>query len=122
VAARSVALGTGIVLPQLNEGKKRFLQWRLAAIIAAFDRTGRHAMANNSMLTPAQLQTLAPQLQLYVQQQLGIELGQFDAQFLLDFIADKIGKDIYNKALDDAQLALAARMESLQAAIWELEK
>lgn len=79
-------------------------------------------MANNSMLTPAQLQTLAPQLQLYVQQQLGIELGQFDAQFLLDFIADKIGKDIYNKALDDAQLALAARMESLQAAIWELEK
>ncbi|MCD5362392.1 MULTISPECIES: DUF2164 domain-containing protein [Chromobacterium] len=79
-------------------------------------------MANLSMLTPAQLQTLAPQLQQYAQQQFGIELGQFDAQFLLDFIADKIGRDIYNKALDDAQLALAARMESLQAAIWELEK
>lgn len=79
-------------------------------------------MANHSMLTPAQLQTLAPQLQQYAQQQFGIELGQFDAQFLLDFIADKIGRDIYNKALDDAQLALAARMESLQAAIWELEK
>ncbi|KMN37071.1 hypothetical protein VI26_05175 [Chromobacterium sp. LK1] len=79
-------------------------------------------MANHSMLTPAQLQTLAPQLQQYAQQQFGFELGQFDAQFLLDFIADKIGRDIYNKALDDAQLALAARMESLQAAIWELEK
>lgn len=79
-------------------------------------------MANHSMLTPAQLQALAPQLQQYAQDQFGIELGQFDAQFLLDFVADKIGRDIYNKALDDAQLALAARMESLQAAIWELEK
>ncbi|MCP1292078.1 MULTISPECIES: DUF2164 domain-containing protein [Chromobacterium] len=79
-------------------------------------------MANHSLLTPAQLQTLAPQLQQYAQDQFGIELGQFDAQFLLDFVADKIGRDIYNKALDDAQLALAARMESLQAAIWELEK
>ncbi|MBP4051321.1 DUF2164 domain-containing protein [Chromobacterium violaceum] len=55
-------------------------------------------------------------------EQLGLEIGNFDARFLLDFIAEKVGRDIYNKALQDAQTALSARMESLQAAIWELER
>ncbi|POZ61354.1 DUF2164 domain-containing protein [Chromobacterium alticapitis] len=79
-------------------------------------------MATPSLLSESQLEQLAPQLQQYLSDQLGMEVGGFDARFLLDFVAEKIGRDIYNKALQDAQTALAARMESLQAAIWELEK
>lgn len=79
-------------------------------------------MPSQSMLSQQQLQQLAPELQDYLAVQLSIEIGQFDAQFLLDFVAAKIGRQIYNKALEDAQQALSSRMESLQAAIWELEK
>jgi len=79
-------------------------------------------MSNLSMLDQQQLQILAPELQRYLADQLEVEIGQFEAQFLLDFVAAKIGRQIYNKALDDAQQALSSRMESLQAAIWELEK
>lgn len=80
------------------------------------------AMSSQSMLSQQQLQQLAPELQDYLATQLNLEVGQFDAQFLLDFVAARIGRQIYNKALDDAQQALSSRMESLQAAIWELEK
>ncbi|OQS45747.1 DUF2164 domain-containing protein [Chromobacterium violaceum] len=79
-------------------------------------------MAAPHFLSDSQLQQLAPQLQQYLSEQLGLEIGNFDTRFLLDFIAEKVGRDIYNKALQDAQTALSARMESLQAAIWELER
>ncbi|UTH76486.1 DUF2164 family protein [Chromobacterium sp. IIBBL 290-4] len=79
-------------------------------------------MANSFKLGESQLHYLAPRLQAYMNEQLGVELGGFDARFLLDFLAEELGREIYNKALQDAQAALAARMESLQAAIWELEQ
>ncbi|MEO9384819.1 DUF2164 domain-containing protein [Chromobacterium phragmitis] len=79
-------------------------------------------MASPHFLSDAQLQQLAPQLQHYLSEQLAVDIGNFDARFLLDFIAERVGSEIYNKALQDAQTALAARMESLQAAIWELER
>ncbi|MDF0606868.1 DUF2164 domain-containing protein [Neisseriaceae bacterium TC5R-5] len=77
---------------------------------------------SDSMLSQQQIQTLVPVVQQYFQDNLEVELGQFDTQFLLDFLIRKVGREIYNQALTDAQLALSARMESLQAAIWELEK
>ncbi|QEL57634.1 DUF2164 domain-containing protein [Chromobacterium paludis] len=79
-------------------------------------------MAQTYLLSEEQLQTLTPRLQTYLAEQLGVEAGGFEARFLLDFLAQEMGRAIYNKALQDAQTALAARMESLQAAIWELEK
>lgn len=83
---------------------------------------GIHTMTAHVTLSPQQLQQLAPALQSYLSSQLQLEIGSFDAQFLLEFVAQQIGRDIYNQALADAQLALSQRMESLQAAIWELEK
>ncbi|POB00104.1 DUF2164 domain-containing protein [Chromobacterium sinusclupearum] len=79
-------------------------------------------MANPYQLGESQLQQLAPRLQRYMAEQLGVEVGGFEARFLLDFLAAELGREIYNKALQDAQAALATRMESLQAAIWELEQ
>lgn len=79
-------------------------------------------MPSQSMLSQQQLQQLTPALQAYLAQQLQLEVGSFEAQFLLDFVATQIGRHIYNQALEDAQQALSRRMESLQAAIWELEK
>ncbi|MGE8357708.1 MAG: DUF2164 domain-containing protein [Microvirgula sp.] len=79
-------------------------------------------MASPALLNQQQIQALAVDVQRYLRDSLDVELGQFDVQFLLDFIIDKAGREIYNQALNDAQTALAGRLESLQAAIWDLEK
>ncbi|OWY39069.1 hypothetical protein CEK28_09280 [Xenophilus sp. AP218F] len=79
-------------------------------------------MAAQALLSQQQLQSLTPALQTYLRDQLGVEVGGFDAQFLLEFVAGQLGREIYNRALADAQAALSVRMEALQAAIWELEK
>ena len=73
-------------------------------------------------LTQPQLAELAAQIQQHLAVEHEVELGGFDAQALVLLVADRIGPAIYNKALADARSALDARMESLQSALWELER
>lgn len=61
-------------------------------------------------------------IQLYFTEELDIELGQFDAQFLLDFFSEEIGPYFYNRGLYDAQSLLEDRMESISEAIYDIEK
>ncbi len=61
-------------------------------------------------------------IQLYFREELDQDLGQFDAEFLLDFFAEEVGAYFYNRGLYDAQAILEKRMESLGEAIYELEK
>lgn len=65
---------------------------------------------------------LVRRLQLYFQEELRQRIGQFDAEFLLDFISAELGVYYYNRGLSDAQAVLAARMEDLQDAIFQLER
>ncbi|MFC6672585.1 DUF2164 domain-containing protein [Marinobacterium aestuariivivens] len=58
----------------------------------------------------------------YFQEELEQEIGQFDAEFLLDFFAGEIGGCFYNRGLEDAQTVLQARLDSIAEAIGELEK
>ena len=57
-------------------------------------------MASPSLLNQQQIQALAVDVQRYLRDSLEVELGQFDVQFLLDFIIDKAGREIYNQALN----------------------
>ncbi len=61
-------------------------------------------------------------IQLYFQEELGQELGGFDAEFLLDFFAEEMGAYFYNRALYDAQAIMQRRLEDFGEAIFELEK
>jgi uncharacterized protein (DUF2164 family) len=54
--------------------------------------------------------------------ELDVDLGQFDADFLLDFISKEMGNLYYNQGLYDAQTVLAANMDSLTDAIYQLEQ
>lgn len=72
---------------------------------------------------PAQhKEQLIQKLQHYMRQELEIELGQFDADFLLDFISKEMGSLYYNQGLYDAQTVLVDRMDTLSDAIYQLEK
>ncbi|MGJ8680659.1 DUF2164 domain-containing protein [Paraglaciecola sp.] len=65
---------------------------------------------------------LIEKLQKYMSSELDVELGQFDADFMLDFISKEMGKIYYNQGLYDAQAVLTDKLDSLTDAIYQLEK
>lgn len=65
---------------------------------------------------------LVEKLQRYFDNELDQELGQFDAEFLLDFIAKEIGVYFYNRGLYDAQAVLDHKFDELKDAIEQIEQ
>ncbi len=65
---------------------------------------------------------LIDKIQTYFQDELDRDLGQFEADFLLDFFAKEMGSFFYNQGLRDAQSVLEERLETINDAIYEIEK
>lgn len=65
---------------------------------------------------------LVRKLQLYFTEELGQKIGQFDAEFLLDFISRELGAYYYNRGLPDAQAALLLKLDDVQDAIYQLQQ
>lgn len=70
---------------------------------------------------PDEKAALIQRIQLYFREELEQEIGQFPAEFLLDFFTEEIGPYYYNRGLFDAQAVLEKRMETVGDAIFELE-
>lgn len=64
---------------------------------------------------------LCQKLQRYIADELDHEVGQFEAEFLLDFISKEIGGYYYNKGLQDAGSVIAAKFEDINDALYEIE-
>lgn len=69
-----------------------------------------------------ELAAITGRIQLYFREELDQALGEFDAQFLLDFFAEEIGGYFYNRGLYDAQALLDAKLDDIKDAIYQLEK
>jgi uncharacterized protein (DUF2164 family) len=67
-------------------------------------------------------EVIVRKIQLYFSEELKQEIGNFDAEFLLDFFAEEVGAYFYNRGLYDAQAILAARLDELSESIYQLEK
>ena len=67
-------------------------------------------------------QAIGLKVQRYVEQELDLEIGQFDAEFLLDFFTKEIGEYFYNRGLYDAQAILESKIEEIGESILQLEK
>ena len=65
---------------------------------------------------------LAHLLRDYLKRECDVEIGGMDAEFLLDFVTEKLGPRFYNQGLRDAAVALARRMDVLTEALEELER
>ena len=61
-------------------------------------------------------------IKLYFHEELKQEIGSFDAEFLLGFFTEEIGAYFYNRGLYDARAVLEQRLESIDEAIYEIEK
>jgi len=65
---------------------------------------------------------LIQKIKTYFEEELGQDIGRFDAEFLMTFITKEIGVYFYNRGLKDAQVILQSRFETVTDAIYELEK
>jgi uncharacterized protein (DUF2164 family) len=70
----------------------------------------------------AQKDELVEKLQRYISQEFDFEVGQFDGEFLLDFISKEMGSIYYNQGLYDAQAVLTERLDSIADVILQLEQ
>ena len=76
---------------------------------------------SNIEFTQDEKDLLVYKLKHYFIQELDFEIGQFDAEFLLDFFSEEIGVYHYNRGLKDAQDIFMNKVESITDAIYELE-
>ena len=61
-------------------------------------------------------------IQGYFEKELNQEIGDFDAEFLLDFFSEKVGGVYYNQGLNDARRLLDAKLDTITESFYELEK
>lgn len=61
-------------------------------------------------------------LQQYITDELAMDIGQFDAEFLLDFMLLNFGSDIYNKGLEDARSIIERKIVDVSDEIYEIEQ
>ncbi|MGF1905917.1 DUF2164 domain-containing protein [Aliivibrio salmonicida] len=64
---------------------------------------------------------LIHKFQDYFEQELDMELGQFDGEFLLDFIIKQTGPVFYNQGLADAQTIIERKTQDIADEIYEIE-
>jgi len=58
----------------------------------------------------------------YFNTELGEEIGQFDAEFLLEFFGNEIGPYYYNKGLQDATEVIGSQTDMMKDALYVMEE
>jgi len=76
----------------------------------------------NIEFTHRQKEHIVRKIKLYFQKELDEEIGQFDAEFLLEFFTKEIGGHFYNRGLQDAQGVMESQMDSLKEALYVMEE
>jgi uncharacterized protein (DUF2164 family) len=70
----------------------------------------------------AEKDTIVQKIQDYLNDELDVEIGQFDTEFLLDFFSKEVGAYYYNQGLQDARAVISAKLIDVDEAIYEIEK
>ncbi|WP_444931249.1 DUF2164 domain-containing protein [Microbulbifer sp. SSSA002] len=58
----------------------------------------------------------------YLSEEFDLEVGSFEAEFFIDFLAKEMGAGFYNQGLHDAQVVISSKIEDISDAIYEIEK
>ena len=77
---------------------------------------------SNIELDAQQKSDAIEKLKKYFDKEMHQDLGQFEADFLLDFFAKEVGSYFYNQGLADAGKVFEERIEDVQQHLYELEK
>ncbi|MGQ4002821.1 DUF2164 domain-containing protein [Francisellaceae bacterium CB300] len=77
---------------------------------------------NEINLTKEQTDQIVSKVKAYFTEELNQEIGDFEAEFLIDFFAKEIGPHFYNSGLSDAQKLFTQQLEEANYLVEELEK
>jgi uncharacterized protein (DUF2164 family) len=72
--------------------------------------------------TTEEKKILVAKIKSYFHTELTEEIGQFNAEFLLDFFNKEIGPYHYNRGLKDARILLEENAQNIQQTFYEMEK
>ncbi|MGB1237902.1 MAG: DUF2164 domain-containing protein [Pseudomonadales bacterium] len=65
---------------------------------------------------------LVDEVKKYFERELDHNIGGFEAQFLIEFMASQLGHHFYNQGLSDAQTLFNEQTQELNYKLQELEK
>ncbi|POF28098.1 DUF2164 domain-containing protein [Roseibium marinum] len=65
---------------------------------------------------------LASQIQRFLDEELDVEIGNMDADRLIDFLSTSLGARFYNLGLNDAQALFARKADDINDEIYALEQ
>ena len=72
--------------------------------------------------TEEQKAIIVHKIKRYFEQELDEEIGQVDAEFLLEFFGKEVGSYFYNKGLEDAQGLVENQMDLLKEVLYSMEE
>lgn len=72
--------------------------------------------------TKDEKEIMVKKVQLYFREELGQDIGGFDAEFLIDFFAEEMGPFFYNRGIYDAEAAVAEKVSEISDFLLQLEK
>ncbi len=74
------------------------------------------------MFTNKQRTQIVRDLQDYFEEEMELEVGQFDVEFLLDHLIKTIGPTFYNQGLADAKRVIDKKVLDITDELFEIEK
>ncbi len=73
-------------------------------------------------LSQDQRNQIVDKLKRYFATELDQDIGQFDAEFLLDFFTKEVGIFFYNKGIQDANDLVYEKIDEIQQALYDIEQ
>lgn len=61
-------------------------------------------------------------VKIYFREELDQDIGNFDAEFLIDFFAEEMGGFFYNRGLYDAETMISEKVSEISDLLLQLEK
>ncbi len=80
------------------------------------------AKAPPPLLTKDEMQEAAARLQVYLRDEMEVEVGRLPAEMLVEFIGQNIGRLFYNRGLRDAETVVRQKVEDVADALYGLER
>ncbi len=85
-------------------------------------RTDNRRPGNNINLSSEEKKRVMEEIRFFFQKERDEEIGFLAAEKVYDFFMDELGKEIYNKALDDARAWFRHNMDNLESDFYSLYK
>lgn len=73
-------------------------------------------------LNSHQKSIIIEKLKIYFDRELDFDIGQFDAEFLLDFFAKEVGVYFYNKGIENAKEVMEDKFQEIDMALFDIEQ